>query len=166
MYVAPQYTNFPPSHAGGWISANSDCTLISCESRYPEDNIMTTTDPNVPESADDSAAAHTHTRTPRGIRFSDSEWESVKDAAIRHKISAAEFVRNATLSAIATAPEEDSGTIPPGIVKLIKHTYRSVYILSTLKRDEMLDDGRIEELNQTVALAKQSQRELSNDSPK
>ena len=32
----------------------------------------------------------TNTRTPRAIRFSDSEWDEVKTAAAEHKIPAAE----------------------------------------------------------------------------
>lgn len=123
---------------------------------------MTTNDPT---PADASASTSAELRTQRAVRFSDTEWESVKAAATRHKTSAAEFVRNATLSAVTTPAEENFGSIPPGIVKLIKHTYRSVYILSTLKRDEMVDSGRLEDIEKTIELARQSQCELTDDPP-
>ena len=68
---------------------------------------MTTSDPIVPKTAKHSAAAHTDLRTQRGVRFSDSEWDRVKTAAIRRNIPTGVFVRNATLSATEGKSEED-----------------------------------------------------------
>ena len=80
--------------------------------------------------------------TPRAIRFSDPEWEQVATAASRRRITPTEFVRNAVLAIV----ESESGTFPPEITAQIERIYRGVYLLATLKRDEMLRDGRWEEL--------------------
>ncbi|MDE0006236.1 MAG: hypothetical protein OXQ29_26405 [Rhodospirillaceae bacterium] len=124
---------------------------------------MTTNDPTPTNPAEDSALTPPELRTQRAVRFSDSEWESVKAAATRHKTSAAEFVRNATLRTVSASSDQNFGAIPPSIINLIKHTYRSVYILSTLKRDEILDSGRSEDLERIIERARQSQRELSDE---
>ena len=48
-------------------------------------------------------------RTPRTIRFTDSEWEKVSQAATAANISTATFARNAVLNAIAD-PAAASGS--------------------------------------------------------
>lgn len=127
---------------------------------------MTTADPNSAQPNRDTGTDQTDLRSPRGVRFSDSEWDLVKEAAVQHKTSAAEFVRNATLGAIDSAPGDGSDALSSAIVRLIKHTYRSVYILSTLKRDELVRDARDEELKNLIALARESENELMVRSPK
>lgn len=94
-----------------------------------------------------------HARTSRTIRFSDSEWERVEIAARRRGATAAEFIRNATL----VATESESGTFPPEITAQIERIYRGVYLLATLKRDEMNRDGRREELERVRHAARESQ---------
>ena len=64
-------------------------------------------------------------------------------------------------------PPGEAGTagtvLPPGILELIKRTYRGTYILSTLKRDEMIHEGRGEELDRTVQAARDIQELLLTD---
>lgn len=102
-------------------------------------------------------------RSPHSIRFSDAEWQLVEAAAIDSDISPATFTRNAALRAArhrkATAP----GDLPPGVMELIKRTYLSTYILSTLKRDEMIGDGRGEELDRTIKSARETQAFILGD---
>ena len=92
-------------------------------------------------------------RTSRTIRFSDSEWERVETAAGRRKITPSEFVRNAALA----ATESQAGTFPPEIAAQIERIYRGVYLLATLRRDEMLCEGRREELDRITDAARESQ---------
>ena len=92
-------------------------------------------------------------RTPRAIRFSDSEWERVETVAGRHGITPTEFIRNAALA----ATENESGTIPPEMTAQIERVYRGVYLLATLKRDEMNRDGRQQELERIRQDARKSQ---------
>ncbi len=108
----------------------------------------------------------TDTRTPRAIRFSDSEWDEVKTAAAEHKIPAAEFVRDAALDLARNRNVADPVTMPPGIVALIERIYRSTYIVATLKRDEMLREGRGDELDEMIKLARETQATILEDASK
>ena len=99
-------------------------------------------------------------RTQRSIRFSNAEWKTVEKAARERGIAPAEFVRNAAMNAAADPSSAHSAAIPPEFVQLIKHNYRYTYILATLKRDEMIKDGRRSEIERLVELAREAQNEL------
>ena len=58
---------------------------------------MIETDQPEPGSGHSPAQVHSDPRKPRGIRFSDSEWEEVKSAAESHQVPVAEFVRERIL---------------------------------------------------------------------
>ena len=102
-------------------------------------------------------------RTPRTIRFTDSEWANVSQAAAAANISTATFARNAVLNAIAEPAAASGGPLPPGILELVKRTYRSAYILSTLKRDDMIREGRQEEIERTVQAAREAEAQVLGD---
>ena len=123
---------------------------------------MSETDRNPPETDAGPEGKRSHVRTPRTIRFSDFEWELVENAARRSGIAAAEFARSAVLA----AAEEKSTAIPPGISAQIERIYRGVYLLSTLKRDEMVREGRSDEIDRTMKAARDSQVSLLDDAPK
>ena len=96
-------------------------------------------------------------RSPRTVRFSDAEWQKIERAASRCGLSPAAFVRNASLADAADPDGLPSETLPPGIVELIKRIYRSTYMLSTLKRDEMMDKGRSEKFEATIRAARDAE---------
>ena len=96
---------------------------------------------------------------PKLDRDSDPEWELVENAAKRCGIAAAEFARNAALA----AAEDKSAAIPPGIAAQIERIYRGVYLLSTLKRDEMVREGRQDELDRIGKDARDSQAAIQHD---
>ena len=121
---------------------------------------MTTSNPQVPKTSKNSASSQADLRIQRGVRFADSEWQLVKKAAVQHKTSASEFVRNASLRAVAAPARENFAALPPSVIEILKHTYRAAYILSTLKRDELVRDGRHDELNKLVNLARKAEAEL------
>ena len=102
-------------------------------------------------------------RTPRTIRFTDSEWANVSQAAAAANISTATFARNAILNAIAEPAAASGSALPPGILELVKRTYRSAYILSTLKRDDMIREGRQEQLENTVRAARDAEAQVLGD---
>ena len=102
-------------------------------------------------------------RTPRTIRFTDSEWANVSQAAAAANISTATFARNAVLNAIAEPAAASGGPLPPGLLELVKRTYRSAYILSTLKRDDMIREGRQEEIERTVQAAREAEAQVLGD---
>ena len=126
---------------------------------------MTENDPIAMEADGNPEETRNETRTPRGIRFSDSEWERVKLAAAKQDIPAAEFVRNAALGLAEGKTDRDSVALTPGHVALIERTYRCAYILSTLKRDEMIRAGREEEMDRLTKKARDAQAELMETSP-
>ena len=96
-------------------------------------------------------------RTPRSVRFSDSEWARIENGAKARGMTAAELVRHAAVSFAGGRRAPDSAASPHEIAAQIERIYRGVYLLSTLKRDEMLRDGRHEELERVVEAARESQ---------
>lgn len=105
-------------------------------------------------SAQEKSSSH---RSPRTVRFSGSEWQKIEEAACAMAISPAAFTRNAALRAVADREAAPSGVLPPEILELVKRIYRSTYIMSTLKRDEMIHEGRREELDRTVEAAREAE---------
>ena len=92
-------------------------------------------------------------RRNRTIRFSDSEWEEVRRAAVLHDTAPAEFVRE-TILALARNPESAaSGTVVPSFAPLIERIFRYTWFMATEKRDAMVREGREEEVNALVAEA-------------
>ena len=102
-------------------------------------------------------------RIPRSIRFSDSEWATVEEASRGCGMTAAELVRHAAMSLAEGRLATDSATPAPGIAAQIERIYRGVYLLSTLKRDEMLREGQKEELDRVMKDARESQAALLGD---
>ena len=99
-------------------------------------------------------------RHPRGVRFSESEWEQVRIAAAKRGISFGSFVREAALGRAAEGFGENSAALPPEILELIKHTYRYAFIFSTMKRNEFVKDGRRHEVEEAVELARRAQAKV------
>ena len=103
-------------------------------------------------------------RTQRSIRFSDAEWKTLRKAALDRGIAPSEFVRNAATHAAAAASSADSGAVPPEILALIKNSFRYTFILATLKRNDMIKDGRRTDIERVVELAHEAQNELLSSS--
>lgn len=111
----------------------------------------------------DTEEKQSQARTSRTIRFSDPEWERVEIAAKRCGATAAEFIRNAALALAGEETGVDSGPMPSGIAAQIERIYRGVYLLSTLKRDELLRDGRKNELDRVMKDARESQNSIAEN---
>ena len=94
-------------------------------------------------------------RSPHTIRFLDPEWENIEAFAEARGLAPAEFVRFATLNAIA-----DGGASIAGLAPLIQTTFRGTHILASRLRDEMLEAGEQEILDEMVAAARGLQAEL------
>ena len=99
-------------------------------------------------------------RKPRGIRFSDSEWDEVKNAAQQHGVPAAEYVRERILDMARNPNGAGSAAIPADLVPLIERTFRYTYMLATKMRDEMIGSGRDEEIEQLIKSAREVQDSL------
>ena len=99
-------------------------------------------------------------RTSRSIRFSDAEWKRVEVAASKRDSSPGEFVREAALAMAEGDAGAVPGMLPAGLVSLMESTYRGVFLLATLKRQEMLREDRHEEMERMLEDARKSQSEL------
>ena len=124
---------------------------------------MARNDRKSPGSGSKTAENRSDTRQPRSIRFSDSEWTLIEGPP-RGKT-----FRPASSGAVAAA-EDRLGESPPatlsaGHAALIEAIYRSVYVMVTLKRQELLDDERGEELDDLVAAAHRTMTETMNEGP-
>ena len=108
-----------------------------------------------------SGARHSHS-----IRFSDSEWRLVEQAASRHGIPAGEFVRSGALAAAeGTPPGSPAGNLSAGHGALIEAIYRAVYVLATINREQLIEAGRQEDIDQIVAEARKAMAQTINETP-
>ena len=113
----------------------------------------------------DSGERAGDSRRSRTIRFSDSEWQLVEDAALRHGIPASQLVRAATLAAAEERLDRPAeAAIPPGYLALIEDIYRGVYLLTTLRGEELLRDERKEELDDIVSDGRKAMAEALGES--
>ena len=104
------------------------------------------------------------TRKNRGIRFSDSEWQQIDKLAIEHGVSSSELVRQ-TMIAMANGRfpvwfDVTSPALSAGLRIQFDKIYRGVYLLATLKRDEMYQEGRQEELDAVHEEARRTQKAI------
>ena len=126
---------------------------------------MTDSKPIEPETGDGAAEKPGDARKTRGIRFSESEWEEVKSAAERHDVPAAEFVRARILEIARGRTGADSSAFPADLAPLIERTFRYVYMLATLRRDELVRDGHGDEMEKLVESARELQDRLQEQAP-
>ena len=105
-------------------------------------------------------------RRPRSIRFADSEWNLIGQAALRHGIPAGELVRTGALAlAEDRLGESPPATLSPGHLALIESIYRSVYVMSTLKREELLDAGHRDDVKALVDAARKTMKQTMDEGP-
>ena len=93
-------------------------------------------------------------RRNRTIRFSDSEWEEVRGAAILHDTPPTEFVRETILALARDPGSVTSGAVAPSLEPLIERMFRYTWFLATEKRDAMVREGRKQEVEALVAEAR------------
>lgn len=97
------------------------------------------------------------TRHSHSIRFSDSEWLLVEQAASRHGIPTREFVRSGALAATEghnSTPSETNFTCEH--VALIEATYRAAYLLATITGEKLIEAERREDLDGIIAEAQEA----------
>ena len=113
-----------------------------------------------PQIAADAGDNSRDVRKLRPIRFSESEWQRIKTAANQRGISFGGFVRDAALAHVAAQNVSKSPAFSPAIEELIKQTFRYTFILASIKRDELIDEGRGQTVDHAVSLALDAQDEL------
>ena len=106
-------------------------------------------------------------RRSRTIRFSDSEWQLVEDAALRQGIPTSQLVRAATLAAAEERLDRPAGAaLTPGHVALIEDIYRGVYLLTTLRGQELLREKRKQELDDILDDGRKTMAEALGEGPR
>ena len=110
------------------------------------------------ERADDN-------RKTRSIRFSESEWEEVRNAALAHELPAAEFVREKILALVRAPEGAGAPAVAPPLAPLVERIFRYTWFLATAKRDEMIHEGREAELERLVGEARALQESLGRGAP-
>ena len=94
-------------------------------------------------------------RRPHSIRFLDPEWDRIEAFADERGLTGPEFVRFATLAAIANGGDSVARLAP-----LIETTFRATHILASRLRTDMLDAGERAALDTLVAEARALQDQL------
>ena len=118
----------------------------------------TTTD--TPEAGPESEEKAGESRRARSIRFSGSEWEAIEKAAQARGMNAAEFARHAALGVASGRFGAEQGSLPAHYAELIERIFRGTHILVTLRRDELIRDGRAEELDELVKTTRALQESI------
>ena len=105
-------------------------------------------------------------RRPRSIRFADSEWKVIEQAGLRHGIPAGELVRTASLAlAEDRLRESPPATLTSGHLALIEAIYRSLYVMATHKREEMLESGLSSDLEALIDAARKTMVQTMEEGP-
>ncbi len=99
-------------------------------------------------------------RKSHSIRFSDAEWEIIQAQAEEQEMMPGEYVRHAALSLGAGAAGTVHADLPPALVRLIETTYRAAYFVSTVRHNEMLRDGRGEEVDSVIRQGRLAQAHI------
>ena len=119
-----------------------------------------------PETGNKPAENPGDPRQPHSIRFSNSEWKLIEKTAARRGVPAGEFVRS---SAVAVAEDRDQEappvTLSKGHAALIEEIYRFGFILATLKREDLLDADRGDEVDELIAAAREAMAETLLEGP-
>ncbi len=118
---------------------------------------MTENELDATKTSSNSPGKRTEPRTPRSIRFSNDEWTRIEKAAHARGMTTAELVRHAAVSLATCKFAANLATFPPEIAAQIERIYRGVYLLSTLKRDELIREGHQDECERIAKDARESQ---------
>ena len=99
-------------------------------------------------------------QTPRTIRFFDRDWERIETFAVMRGMTVTELIRATVLTALGEEPalEDSGGRLAPQVEQMFRYTH----ILATALRNEMLKNGRGDEMEELIRSARELQSELSN----
>ena len=73
---------------------------------------------------------------------------------------AAELIRDRMPATLGSEPRAQAPTMPTGLTSLIERTFLHAYFLATLKRDEMIGEGRNAEVDSMVQQARKAQAQM------
>ena len=126
---------------------------------------MSEVDRNRADGGENGAERADDNRKTRSIRFSDSEWEEVRNAALADDLPAAEFVRERILALVRDREGAGAPAVASPMAPLIERMFRYTWFLATERRDAMIREGREAELERLVGEARAFQESLSRNAP-
>ena len=126
---------------------------------------MTVDHPTDPETGDAQDRQQNVARKNRGVRFSDAEWEEVREAARTDGVTPAEFIREKILALVRNREDAASVSLPAHLVPLIERTFRYTYVMATKMHGDMIDDGERGRLEHLVEEARKLQHTLKDNPP-
>ncbi len=127
---------------------------------------MTRNDRRDRKTPHESAANPGDARRPHSIRFSDSEWQRIEDAALRHRVSVGEIVRTGALTAAEQRLDAPlTATLSPGHLALIEEGFRMIFFMATLRREELRGAGRADKVEDIVTAAHEAMAETMSEGP-
>ena len=98
-------------------------------------------------------------RSQRSIRFSDSEWDAVVQAAERNDMPPGVFVRESATRAAGAELDLGEHHLTPELIEIVKRTFRGVHLLAFLKREELAELGKADDIRRAADAAKIAQTE-------
>lgn len=101
-------------------------------------------------------------RIQHSIRFSNSEWNAICEAAEQREMKPAEFVRASAAGVAAGEIDLDDGRLTPALVEMIERTFRGVHLLTYLKHEELAAQGRPEDFSRATEAGRLAQEETQN----
>ncbi|MCY3597764.1 MAG: hypothetical protein OXG71_10080 [Rhodospirillales bacterium] len=97
-------------------------------------------------------------RLPRTIRFTDHDWDRIETFAVMRGMTAPELVRTAAIAAVGAGPAVAGAD--DWQARQVGRIFRYTHILATALRNEMIGNGRGEELEELVRSARALHDEL------
>ncbi len=133
------------------IGPSTDARISALPHRQWPSNTRETMEGEYPD-AEPGGVRRRDKRTPRSIRFHDTEWERSENFAALRDLSAAEFVRSVVLAAVQI---EAPGTgAAGGLAPLVDQTLRYARILATAMRAGVLESVRGEDVDEPVPIGR------------
>lgn len=99
-------------------------------------------------------------RLPRTIRFTDHDWDRIETFAVMRGMTAPELVRTAAIAAVGAGPAVAGAD--DRLARQVGRIFRYTHILATALRNEMIGNGRGEELEELVRSARALHDELGD----
>lgn len=124
---------------------------------------MNRNDANVAGTERKSTGKPSRPRAPRSVRFADSEWMDIEKEAKARRMAPAEFVRHAAVNLATGQLAPASEPFPADVAGQIERIFRGVYLLATLRRDELVRDGQQEELERIANAAREAQAAIRDE---
>lgn len=95
---------------------------------------------------------------PRTIRFSERDWDRIETFALMRCMTAAELVRTVAIAAVGMGSAVTGSD--SGLARQVERIFRYTHVLASALRNEMIANGRGEELEDLIRSTRDPQAGL------